>query len=269
MSVYSASKAVLRSLARTLSAELVARGIRVNPGPIETPIFSRLGLPPEAQEAMAAAFTERVPLEWFGAAEEVANAVLFLASPESSYVLCAELVVDGGMTQLQTTRRMTMHEVMVDRVIDVSADRAWAIIDDFGGIYRFHPFVERSPIQNAVESGLGAERVCHFHDGNQITEQIIDYTEGESYDVEITNPGNFPLVTGIARLTVEPLASTKSRVSFRMAFKPKFGPLGWVMGKTVMTRQCRKILGQVLSGLEQHAKTGEVVSRKPRPAAAA
>jgi len=100
MSVYSASKAALRSLARTLSAEPVACGIRVNPGPIETPIFSRLGLPPEAQEAMAAAFTERVPLKRFGAAEEVANAVLFLSSPESSYVLGAELVVDGGMTQL-------------------------------------------------------------------------------------------------------------------------------------------------------------------------
>lgn len=97
------SKAALRSLARTLSAELVDRGIRVNavsPGPIDTPIFSRLGFPPEAQEEMATAFVAQVPLKRFGAAEEVANAVLFLASPESSFVLGVELVVDGGMTQL-------------------------------------------------------------------------------------------------------------------------------------------------------------------------
>ena len=103
MSVYSASKAALRSLARTFSAELVERGIRVNavsPGPIETPIYGRLDLPPEAQEEMAASFTERVPLKRFGSAEEVANAVLFLSSPESSFVLGHELVVDGGMTQL-------------------------------------------------------------------------------------------------------------------------------------------------------------------------
>ena len=103
MSVYSASKAALRSLARTLAAELVERGIRVNavsPGPIETPIYGRLDLPPEAQEEMAASFAERVPLKRFGAAEEVANAVLFLSSPESSFVLGHELVVDGGMTQL-------------------------------------------------------------------------------------------------------------------------------------------------------------------------
>ena len=103
MSVYSASKAALRSLARTFSAELVERGMRVNavsPGPIETPIYGRLDLPPEAQEEMAASFTERVPLKRFGSAEEVANAVLFLSSPESSFVLGHELVVDGGMTQL-------------------------------------------------------------------------------------------------------------------------------------------------------------------------
>ena len=162
-----------------------------------------------------------------------------------------------------------MHEVRVDRVIDISADEAWAILDDFGGIYRFHPLVERSPIKNGVGSGLGAARVCHFHDGSQITEQIIDYTAGEAYEVEITDPGNFPLVTAIARLAVEPLAEAKSRVSFNMAFKPKFGALGWIMAKTVMARQFRKILGRVLAGLEQHAKTGEVVGPKPRAAAAA
>lgn len=102
-SVYSATKAALRSLARTLSAELVDRGIRVNaisPGPIETPIFSRLGIPEDALNDVAAAFRERVPMKRFGSAEEIANAVLFLATASSSFVLGHELVVDGGMSQL-------------------------------------------------------------------------------------------------------------------------------------------------------------------------
>ncbi len=102
-SVYSATKAALRSLARTLSAELVGRGIRVNaisPGPIETPIFGRLGLPEDALEGLAQHFTEQVPMNRFGQADEIANAVLFLGSPESSFVLGHELVVDGGMSQL-------------------------------------------------------------------------------------------------------------------------------------------------------------------------
>jgi len=102
-SVYSASKAALRSLARTLSADLVDRGIRVNaisPGPIETPIYGRLGLPEEAIGEMADQFISQVPLKRFGSPDEIASGVLFLASADSSFVLGHELVVDGGMSQL-------------------------------------------------------------------------------------------------------------------------------------------------------------------------
>ena len=102
-SVYSASKVALRSLARTLSADWVERGIRVNaisPGPIETPIYGRLDLPSEAIGEMEEHFTSRVPLGRFGSPEEIASGVLFLASADSSYVLGHELVVDGGMSQL-------------------------------------------------------------------------------------------------------------------------------------------------------------------------
>lgn len=103
MSAYLATKAALRSMARTLSSELVARGIRVNaisPGPIETPIFGRLGMPQEQVDQMAEQITGMIPAGRFGQVNEIAEAVLFLASPESSYVLGAEFVVDGGMSQL-------------------------------------------------------------------------------------------------------------------------------------------------------------------------
>ncbi|MFT5088873.1 MAG: NAD(P)-dependent dehydrogenase (short-subunit alcohol dehydrogenase family) [Planctomycetota bacterium] len=102
-SVYSATKAAVRSLARTLSAELVGRGIRVNvlsPGPIETPIFGKLGLPQEALDGFAADMTEQVPLKRFGQPEEMASAALFLASEDSSYVVGIDLVADGGISQL-------------------------------------------------------------------------------------------------------------------------------------------------------------------------
>jgi len=102
-SVYSATKAALRSLARSLSAELVDRGIRVNavaPGPIETPIFGRMGLSEEQSQQIGQQFSQVVPLKRVGQPEEVASAVLFLASQESSYIVGTELAVDGGMTQL-------------------------------------------------------------------------------------------------------------------------------------------------------------------------
>lgn len=103
MSVYSASKAAVRSFARTMSTELVGRGIRVNvisPGPIETPLFDRVGLTQEQLEDFSQTIQEQVPLKRFGQPEEIANAAVFLASSDSSYVVGSEIVVDGGMTQV-------------------------------------------------------------------------------------------------------------------------------------------------------------------------
>jgi NAD(P)-dependent dehydrogenase (short-subunit alcohol dehydrogenase family) len=102
-SVYSATKAAVRSLARTFAAELVERGIRVNvvsPGPIVTPILGRTGLPQEAIDQFAAQIKSTNPMKRFGNPEEVGNAVLFLGSPEASYITGVDLNVDGGAGQL-------------------------------------------------------------------------------------------------------------------------------------------------------------------------
>ncbi len=102
-SAYSATKAALRSLARTTAAELVGRGIRVNaiaPGPIVTPILGRTGLPQEAIDEFTRNIAERNPMKRFGQPEEVASAVAFLASQDASYITGIELNVDGGYGQI-------------------------------------------------------------------------------------------------------------------------------------------------------------------------
>jgi NAD(P)-dependent dehydrogenase (short-subunit alcohol dehydrogenase family) len=102
-SAYSATKAALRSLARTAAAELADRKIRVNtvaPGPIVTPIFGRTGLPQQAIDDFAKEILERVPMKRFGQPEEVAGVVAFLASSDSSYVTGVEINVDGGLGQI-------------------------------------------------------------------------------------------------------------------------------------------------------------------------
>lgn len=103
LSAYSATKAALRSVARTAAAELVGRGIRVNtvaPGPIETPIFGRTGLPQEQIDAVAKEITAQVPMKRLGRPEEVAATVAFLASQDASYITGVEINVDGGMGQI-------------------------------------------------------------------------------------------------------------------------------------------------------------------------
>lgn len=102
-SAYSATKAALRSLARTAAAELVERNIRVNavaPGPIVTPIFGRTGLPQQVIDDWAKDLVAKVPMKRFGQPEEVAGVVAFLASRDSSYMTGVEINVDGGIGQL-------------------------------------------------------------------------------------------------------------------------------------------------------------------------
>lgn len=103
MGIYSATKAAVRSLARTWSGELVGQGVRVNvisPGPIETPIYSKLGLPAQDLEQMAGQIVGQIPMARFGHADEIAKVALFLASDDSTYILGENILVDGGMANI-------------------------------------------------------------------------------------------------------------------------------------------------------------------------
>ena len=106
LSLYAASKAAVRTFARNFSSELAPRGIRFNvvsPGPIETPIWYR-----ERDAETAAQLRKQivgdVPMGRLGRPEEVAQAVVFLASDESSYIVGTEITIDGGVTELPGAR---------------------------------------------------------------------------------------------------------------------------------------------------------------------
>ena len=97
---YSATKAAVRSLVRTVAHELAGRNVRVNaisPGPIETPIIGKLGIPADIFRSTA---LSRIPLGRIGSADEVAGAAAFLASADASFITGAELAVDGGLAQV-------------------------------------------------------------------------------------------------------------------------------------------------------------------------
>jgi NAD(P)-dependent dehydrogenase (short-subunit alcohol dehydrogenase family) len=103
ISVYSATKAAIRSFARTWTMDLKDRRIRVNaisPGPIDTPGLSGLGETEEQSRQFKSKMIESVPMGRLGSADEIAKAAVFLASDDSSYITGIELFVDGGMAQV-------------------------------------------------------------------------------------------------------------------------------------------------------------------------
>lgn len=102
-SVYSATKAAVRSFARTWAAEWGNRNIRVNvlsPGPIETPIFSKTGMNENEVKDFHSQMASTIALKRLGASEEMANVALFLASNDSSYMTGSDIIADGGYSQL-------------------------------------------------------------------------------------------------------------------------------------------------------------------------
>lgn len=101
-SVYYTTRAAINSMVRTLSIELAPRGIRINavlPGPIDTPIFRKVGLPEETRANLMSTLREIVPLKKIGSPADVANLVTFLASDNSSFITGAEYMIDGGLSR--------------------------------------------------------------------------------------------------------------------------------------------------------------------------
>ncbi len=101
-SLYNASKAAIRSLARSLTPDLAAKGARINvlsPGPIHTPALSNVGISEAQIAALHATFSTILPAGRVGQPEEIAKAALFLASDDSSFMLGSEIQADGGMNQ--------------------------------------------------------------------------------------------------------------------------------------------------------------------------
>jgi carbon monoxide dehydrogenase subunit G len=152
-----------------------------------------------------------------------------------------------------------MHAVRRSRILHAPKDRVWEVLDDFGGVWKYNPGVESARIVSGPETGEDACRECVFYDGGRIEETILDYDPGTAYTVAFTDVGSYPLVSNRVDITVDELDETHSEVTITARFTPKYGPLGWLLGRVVMEHRFEKRFDAVLEGLAAHLRTGETV----------
>ena len=151
-----------------------------------------------------------------------------------------------------------MHLASSSRIVHAPKSAVWAVLDDFGAVSAYNPSVASSRIVNDVETGTGARRECVFEDGSRIEETIVDYCPEDGYTVEFTDVGSYPLVENVVTIAVTALDDRHTEVTFTAEFTPKYGPLGWLMGRVLMESAFEKRFDEVLEGLAAYVRTDDV-----------
>jgi carbon monoxide dehydrogenase subunit G len=155
-----------------------------------------------------------------------------------------------------------MHTFEVTKEIAVPVDQAWAVLRDFPNTYVHHPIVERSGHIDGPAEGVGCTRECHLYSGGRVAEAITRFDDaGRSYDVEVVDHGPFPMKHMEVTIEAQSAGVGRSRITYRGGFVPKFGPMGWMMAKTMMVEQFESMMGQLIDGLESHVQTGRIVGK--------
>ena len=141
-------------------------------------------------------------------------------------------------------------------VIERPSEEVWNVLADFGHVHRWSPVVTHSEATNEVEGGVGCERSCAVAGFGSITERATGWDEGRSIDVVIEGA---PMMHEMAATqTLEPLGPQREHttVTMRVEYRPGLGPLGAVMGATMMRWVTRRNIRRTLEGLRQYVEAG-------------
>jgi len=157
-------------------------------------------------------------------------------------------------------------QINVTKRLSLPAEEVWRHLGDFSGIARIHASVESADLLSENNEGVGASRKCHFYDGNSVVERVLEWESGRRMKIGLSEM-SMPLKRAEAEIIVTPRGDNETELSITMFFIPKFGPLGALMGALMMKPMLRKMLVQLIRGLEYHARTGEIVGRSGVPTA--
>ncbi len=146
-----------------------------------------------------------------------------------------------------------------ERTLDIDAkpESVWAVISRFMHIDEFAPQIKSVDALTDGEDGVGSKRRCNFDNGTSVVEEVTQWEENQSYRVRLSEMTAMPLNEMHAELSVEPLDSARTRVTWSMDYSVKYGPFGWLLGQTMMKLMMGKILDGNLKGLADKVRSNQ------------
>jgi len=145
--------------------------------------------------------------------------------------------------------------------VNLPAEKIWQVLADFSSVEKFATTIESSPVVSEITSGLGAKRLCTFKDGSSLVEEIIEFQEGQSFKMELSEY-SLPLKSMRAEMGVKAIDDNSSEIYMSADFVVKGGPFGWLLGQLVMRPVMKGVFKKVMTGLAYHCATGERVGEK-------
>ncbi len=146
-----------------------------------------------------------------------------------------------------------------ERTLDIDAkpEAVWAVISRFMHIDEFAPQIKSVDALTDGEDGVGSKRRCNFDNGTSVVEEVTQWEEKQSYRVRLSEMTAMPLNEMHAELSVEPLDSARTRVTWGMDYSVKYGPFGWLLGQTMMKLMMGKVLDGNLEGLADKVQSNQ------------
>ena len=147
--------------------------------------------------------------------------------------------------------------IHAERTLDIAStpEEVWPILGRYMHMHEFAPKIVSIDALTDGPDGVGSKRRCHFADGTSVVEEVTHWEPTRLYRLRLIEMGPMPVKEAHATLSVEPLDGAHSRLKMTMDYRMKFGPIGWLMGQTVMKAMMGKIFSGVLQGLKDKVRS--------------
>ena len=153
-----------------------------------------------------------------------------------------------------------MQQASATRHVHASPDQVWSIVSDVTTVARYHPSVKTADLLTPSPTGIGAARRCNFYDGTDVREEVVEVEEGSRVKLALSE-FSLPMKSIEAESRIAPTGDRHADVTFTVYYQVKYGPLGQLMGATVVKKQLSAMTARVVAGLDHHLKTGELVDK--------